>query len=406
MPKTRLEFLIRLYKAGNLTEDQHDEMLQKISLKENESLYKQFLKEEWDQFHSSRDVFNDAQSDQMLLDIFNAPMPNQGKLKKIASVRWASITIAASLLLFIGLAILFHSPDKPKDRVTTLQKETLSNVDLEPGGNHAVLTLADKTKIVLDNALNGELASQGNIIITKTHNGELVLQVLPSVENNSQLPVINSITTPLGGQYNIILPDGTRVWLNSATTLTFPSYFKGNKRVVKLSGEGYFEVAKNKQMPFVVEADQSKIEVLGTHFNVEAYPDEKVNRTTLIEGIVKISAYGSSKVLKPGNLATVDASDGEIGVSQVNVEEAMAWKNGYFVFSDEDIHSIMKKLGRWYNFETRFEGNSINENFGATISRSKTLAEVLTIFEKTGTIRFKIVKDGATQSERRVVVMK
>nr|WP_305121106.1 FecR domain-containing protein [Pedobacter xinjiangensis] len=207
---------------------------------------------------------------------------------------------------------------------------------------------------------------------------------------------MNTIETPKGGEYQVILPDGTKVWLNSASVLTFPARFTLKNRSVKLIGEAYFEVAKDKQRPFQVNLGRTTVEVLGTHFNIAAYHDDPEIKTTLLEGSVKISGFSKKVVLQPGEQASVANDD--ISVSHPKLTEVMAWKNGYFSFNNEDIKSIMKKVSRWYDVDVEFVGNISSQQFGGTFNRSKTVEELLAHLEVLGTIKFKM-------KGRRIIVM-
>ncbi|RQO70457.1 anti-sigma factor [Pedobacter sp. KBW06] len=268
-----------------------------------------------------------------------------------------------------------------------------------PGGNKAILTLSDGSEISLTDAENGALTKQSGIKITKTADGQLVYDASAS---GSPSEASNTITTPRGGQYQVNLPDGTKVWLNAASALKFPLTFTDQKsRTVELSGEAYFEVAKNKHQPFKVitavrpdqEGREQIIEVLGTHFNVNAYPDEESIVTTLLEGSIRLN---NRLTLKP-NQQSIFAYD-HFHVVPADTEEAVAWKNGYFMFANEDLRSIMRKISRWYNLEIVYQGKTTDNTFIGTVSRFKEVSEVLNILELTRTVHFKI-------EGRKIIVM-
>ena len=182
------------------------------------------------------------------------------------------------------------------------------------------------------------------------------------------------------------LPDGTNIWLNAASSVKFPVVFSQSERRVELQGEAYFEVAKDKSKPFIVTTSGQSVTVLGTHFNISSYPDDSETKTTLLEGSVKVNALGSSKIIKPGEKAVRTKKGFE--VSRADVEETMAWKNGYFRFSDEQMEDVTRKLSRWYNVEFVFEGQPSAERFNGIISRNKNLGQVLKMLEKTKAIHF------------------
>lgn len=260
-----------------------------------------------------------------------------------------------------------------------------------PGGNKALLTLADGSVIVLDSAANGALSQQGKTIVLKKQDGELVYR---SGNNGNQDAVAwNTISTPRGGQYQVVLPDGTKVWLNAVSSLRFPTGFTGNERVVQLTGEAYFEVASHplasgKKMPFRVfinpspaAGDGSRVEVLGTHFNIKAYADDASINTTLLEGAVTMVSPKVRAFMKPGQQAQV-AKDGQMIVDEhADVEEAIAWKNGRFQFSNAGVETVMREISRWYDVTIAYAGKVPAEKFEGEIPRNSNITEVIKILE-------------------------
>ncbi|MDQ7949920.1 MAG: FecR domain-containing protein, partial [Pedobacter sp.] len=304
------------------------------------------------------------------------------------------VKIAAALAVIFSVSIYFYLHRKMEIPVTT---SISYGSNINPGGNRAFLTLADGRKINLDDARIGKLAQQGSAMVSKADDGQLIydLAANPSATTISY----NAIETPRGGTYQVVLPDGTKVWLNAGSKLTFPTVFAGMQRKVQLVGEAYFEVAKDKQRPFLVASGNQTVQVLGTHFNVSAYPDENNIRTTLLEGSVKVSNVGTnqSELLVPGQQARVK-DNGPILVSAVNTGNAVAWKNGLFSFSDDNIEDVMKKVSRWYDIEVVYKGNITKEGFVGSVSRYEKIAEVLSTLELTGLVHFKV-------EGRRVTVM-
>jgi hypothetical protein len=272
--------------------------------------------------------------------------------------------------------------------------------DVPPGSNKAYLVLSDGSCIILTDKNAGQLAVQSGIEINKTKEGTLVYRSI-RIKDESQGHSIgfNTITIPRGGQYQIVLADGSRVWLNASSSLRFPVAFQGNQRKVELTGEGYFEVAKNKQMPFLVQANGTVVKVLGTHFNISAYPDEPAVTTTLIEGSVRMSKGTASALLVPGQQAIAKQNGTNIRLKTADIEEAIAWKNGYFIFHDENIHTVMRKVARWYDVDVEYQDNVSDKEFGGTVSRYKNISGLLNIMSLTGAIHYKI-------KGRRVVIMK
>jgi transmembrane sensor len=302
---------------------------------------------------------------------------------------------AAVLFMAVTAGLFFFNPDhtEPKqntaDQVAGLSKNNKEN-------NAAVLTLADGSVIKLDQANNGVLSASGKVLIKKLKNSELVYDQ-SGVEGNGAETANNVLNIPRGRQYQITLADGTKVWLNSASRLSYPTNFKGTERIVELIGEAYFEVAKNKKIPFKVKVNGAEIQVLGTHFNVNAYHGSPV-KTTLLEGSVRLFNHQSKMLLKPGQEGTVDENTSEILIKEVDARMAVAWKNGYFVFQDENIIDIMNQVSRWYDIEVEYQGDVTNKTFGGTYAKTKTISELLKGLELTGLVRFKV-------EGRRVIVM-
>jgi len=306
------------------------------------------------------------------------------------------IAVAASLIFALGLIWLVSY----KVHNASIELVQNSSADAKrpvmPGNNKATLTLADGSNIDLTDSRKGLLSKQGSVVIGKSGEGKIVYNAKEG-EARSTAALFNMISTPRGGQYQVVLSDGTKVWLNAASSIKFPTVFTGHERKVELTGEAYFEVAKNKDRPFKIAVEQMSIEVLGTHFNVDAYKDEGVIKTTLLEGAVKLVTGNHQAYLKPGQQATLNQQQ-SFNIGSVNTEEAVAWKNGYFIFNNENIQSIMKKISRWYDVEVVYNGKVDERDFGGTVSRFDSVAEVLKSLELTGTVHFKI-------EGRKIIVM-
>jgi len=314
------------------------------------------------------------------------------KRRQLLKIRtWYSA--AALLLIILSTGLYFNRKTEAPVLAKTIPSRFQN--DVSPGDNRAVLTLDDGSRINLDDAENGLLVSESNIEIKKVGIGQVQYTGKPQ---SAQTVKYNTLTTPMGGQYQLILPDGSKVWLNAGSSLHFPTAFAGKERRVELKGEAYFEVAKNRDMPFKVFANDMEVKVLGTHFNVMAYEDEKSMNTTLLEGSVQV-LNGSGRVyLEPGEKAVLNKTSGNMNVSTADIEQAVAWKNGYFIFSDENIESIMRKVSRWYNVDVTFKGSMNNKDFVGTISRNKNVSELLRMLELTGAVHFSI-------EGRRIIVM-
>lgn len=299
---------------------------------------------------------------------------------------------AAAVLIGIVLSAIFLIMDRQHSRT----HQMLAN-DLPPGKNKATLTLANHQRINLTDAANGKLVAAQGLLITKTANG--ITHFDFSGKNN--IPnQINTLATPKGGQWELKLPDGTNVWLNSASALHFPNTFNNQqKRIVTLEGEAYFEVAKDAAHPFIVIAANQQVEVLGTHFNINSYSDEPSVKTTLLEGSVKVSITGKNRpsILNPGQQSINDGH--QIKVTSVDIDAVIAWKNGYFQFDDEPISSIMRKLSRWYDLQVVYQDTIKNERIDGYVSRNKNISQVIKALEATKTVQFKL-------EGRRITVMK
>lgn len=306
--------------------------------------------------------------------------------------------IAAAAMLFLTVAAGLYLFSAKQQGIPVVVTETKYAVDLKPGGNKAVLTLFDGRKIILNEVKNGLLSSKKGSVVRKISDGEVSYQHAANLGFAGQKEgLYNTLETPRGGQYRLELPDGTKVWLNAASVLRFPADFSGKERQVSLIGEAYFEVAKRKAQPFKVKTGAQVIEVLGTHFNITAYPDEQIYKTTLLEGSVKVLAGDDQRLIKPGEQARFKAGS-EIAVTEVDVEEAVAWKNNKFTFNSQPLESIMRQISRWYNVDVQYKGNISKKLFTGSISRYANVSKVLSVLELTTQIHFKI-------EERRITVM-
>jgi transmembrane sensor len=319
--------------------------------------------------------------------IFSAGTP----VKKISLYNHiARFSVAAAIFIIAFTGLYFYQQHNGHNAVQTTRAQ------ITPGKNKAVLTLGNGKKISLTDASNGQIAIQSGIKIVKTKSGQLIYEI--SATADSKKVDYNSIEAPIGGQWQVILPDQSRVWLNALSSITYPTRFTNGERRVKITGEVYFEIAHNKDMPFRVESREQTVEVLGTHFNVTAYNDEKIMRTTLLEGSVKVLNHGRTVLLVPGQ--QVQVSDKSMNVTDnVDLDDVIAWKNGYFKFN-ENVESIMNKIARWYNVEVIYEYKpDMKIGFGGEISRNRDLKEVLETIEYSGKVHFKT-------EGRRIIVIK
>lgn len=346
----------------------------------------EFLESYYDTFESQDDLIND-ENEAEFLDVKRSVKRAADEqidhyIKKKATRRrllWIGYAAAAIVLVSVSVTLYLtggHANKKIQPDQAAL---------IRPGGNKAVLTLSNGTKILLDDARKGEIAKQSNISITKTANNQIVYAANANKSapgNQLAYQLQNTITTPNGGQYQLVLPDGTVVILNAASSLTYPASFHGNERVVQLDGEAYFEVAKNKAMPFRVKSGGQVVEVLGTHFNINAYKDESSIKTTLLEGSVKVSSGTNYTLIVPGQqAAALNNGSGAILKYTVDVDKETAWKNGLFSFQNDDLHAIMRQVARWYDVRVVYAGNLPREKFTGEISMNSNLSDVFKILE-------------------------
>jgi ferric-dicitrate binding protein FerR (iron transport regulator) len=295
---------------------------------------------------------------------------------------WLAAAAVLVLIAFSWWLVADHNRvKKPSVAVSTRAK------DIAPGGNKAILTLADGSQVVLDTAGNGAITKQGSITVIKLDNGQLAYN---KEGTGSTAVLYNTITTPRGGQYQLVLADGSKVWLNAASSLRFPIAFTGKERRVELTGEGYFEVAHDVLKPFHVTVNNMDVQVLGTHFNINSYSDEPAAKTTLLEGRVMIKKNEKLVYLNPGQQAILPSGQDNIRVDyHADVEEAVAWKNGLFIFNNTPLEDIMRQIERWYNVDVVYQGNIPQDTFNGNISRNTNLSEVLKVLEYSN-IRFRV----------------
>jgi transmembrane sensor len=307
--------------------------------------------------------------------------------------------VAAAIILLFATSYLYFIYDRP-DKHLDLYSYNKAH-DIPAGGNMAILTLANGKQIELDSMANGTIISQGGVTVTKNKNG-LIVYTAPldlSGRGDADRPgkvSFNTISTPNGGQYEVILPDCSKVVLNAASSLKYPTSFNSKERKVELTGEAYFEISKNPEKPFIVSSDKQTVKVLGTHFNISNYPNEGPAKTTLAEGSVLVtlelnrglsSPSSDHQILKPGQQAVNTGN--AIQVKTINVDDEIAWKDGLFVFNQTSFKDVLQQISRWYNVEVDY--NSLPDlRFDGTISRDFPLSELLKAIEKTNHVKYKI----------------
>ncbi|SEM78596.1 FecR family protein [Chitinophaga rupis] len=293
--------------------------------------------------------------------------------------RWAAVA-SVLMLLLAGSVYWFYKTDKSHNIASNmaLNKKSVISNDVAPGTNKAVLTLADGTTVELDNAGN-QVLQQGKTTVQQ-RNGRLEY----AAQGKGEAIGYNTLVVPRGGQFNIVLPDGSHVWLNAASRLKYPTAFTGKERVVELQGQGYFEITHNADHPFIVAINNTQVQVLGTRFDIMAYPDEQSLNTTLLEGAVRVQRGERQQLLKPGQQSVLEYTTGQMSVRQADIDQTIAWKTGFFEFDNAGMNVIMRQLARWYDVEVTYGNVNSNRLFGGRISRNLPLSEILHMLEANG----------------------
>lgn len=381
----RVIFLVKKFESGQLATDEKTELLSLID--EYPSIVSAEITNMLNAFESAQATSDSKNIDfekwnqviNHILSVDRLVTPKKRSIK--IYYKWLAAAAVLALALTVTLRIQNHS-----------SKKHVFLTDIAPGGNKATLTLANGRKISLNDIANGDLIKEAGLSISKTTNGQLVY----NIEKNSGIAddqQVNVISTPNGGEWQIRLPDGSLVWLNALSSLEYPlNIGTTTVRKVKLKGEAYFEVAKGSKHPFIVETDKQKLEVLGTHFNINSYTNESLTKTTLLEGSVRISAIqnlNEYEVLKPGQQSVL--SENGIEIKAVDTDESVAWKNGYFMFNNEKQESILRKIARWYNVKVEYADKAAKDvMYYGTVSRFDKISQVLRKFEQTGEVRFEM----------------
>jgi len=381
MQNNRFNYLFEQYFKGVATLEESNEFLNIVEDDLNRDRVQELMEEYWKKVVSDEVVFfSEDQRDRMFTAVFKASQPVEVKNNYKLWLRFTSIAAAVALIV-MGI-YFFNYNNKTKESQSTAYAN-----DVDPGKVGATLTLANGKKISLKDASSGELANEEGISIRKTANGQVVYEIK---KKSGASDKINTLTTDKGETYTLILPDQSKVWLNAASSLTYSaSLNEHGLRKVKLQGEAYFEIFKDKAHPFIVETDEQQIEVLGTHFNVNSYKDEPGIATTLIEGSVKISSGGIQRIIKPGDQAL--NKSGSITVRQVNLESVMDWKNGDFYLDKVNFKVAMRKIARWYNVEVIYDASITDDmETGGWVSRKSNLSSILKLIESSGLVRFKV----------------
>ncbi|CAL1516440.1 FecR domain-containing protein [Chitinophaga sp. MM2321] len=391
MSDKRLTYLFFQYFNKTIAAEELDELMLLLNDPVNEQRVKVLMEETYQVFEPGKRVLDDVQSKQLFTRILahSEPVVKELPVGRRRTMWWR-MTAAAAVLLLFSAGFYWWSADRSQPSVATADNRT----DVLPGGSKATLLLADGSTITLDSTGN-QVIKQGNATINQ-YNGRLQY-----TGNNTATVSYNTLATPLGGQFRITLPDGSNVWLNSASSLRYPTAFAGKERVVELHGQGYFEIAQNANQPFKVrvlpeqgqhtlgeekgpEKQPMEVQVLGTHFDIMAYADESTVKTTLLEGAVKVKQGITQATLEPGQQAVLNNASNALFVQAADINQVIAWKTGFFEFANTDLATIMRQVARWYDVEVVFRNKHPSEQFFGRVSRNMPLSHILRLLEENG----------------------
>jgi ferric-dicitrate binding protein FerR (iron transport regulator) len=421
--KERIQHLLQLYAANQASREEVEELFEWLKKQEGDEALTKFI---FDAAHKEvhHPTLPQSDWDSIWRSVESATTKSAHTSAKIVRPIWSRVSrggIAAAILLLVmaGGAWFFFFRSKPTSppvvSAVTIKK------DIAPGGNKARLTLGDGSIIILDSAGNGKLAEQGKTTIIKSGDGKLVYETktltidpVRSDHPGGHSLTYNTLSTPPGGQFQLILPDGTKVWLNAGSSLRYPASFSTPERRVQLTGEAYFEVKPlPARRPFIVDVNsKGEVQVLGTHFNINAYDDEPSIKTTLLEGKVKVvsrqsavSGSEGSAILKPGEQVSLSQTSHLSHPIPVQTEGAVAWKNGYFRFKETGIREVMRQVERWYDVEVEYRTDRTDQYYTGVVSRSQNISALLQTLELTGTVHFQIENSTADGKKGKIIVI-
>jgi transmembrane sensor len=435
MTKERIQYLLHQYAANQASREEVEELFGWLKEQESDDALKKFIFDAAGE-EAQNPTLVQSDWDRIWHSVESATTGTHAS-PKIVRPFWRSrvVRVAAAVLLLVmaGSAWFFFS--RPENNGNLIIITEADKKDITPGSNKAILTLGDGTTIALDTVQTGLLALQGQTRIIKKNTAGLIYNSLATSEPKAREVLYNRVTTPHGGQFQLVLPDGTKVWLNAGSSLYFPATFSASKRMVQLTGEAYFEVAKvndsrGHRIPFAVSIPPStagaggRVEVLGTHFNVNAYDDEKDTKVTLLEGKVRVVNESGGKkyevggkkkevMLKPGEQAVLSQTNLPAGRQgspltihhSPNIDQVMAWKNGYFRFKETGIRELMRQVERWYNVEVEYRTDHIDQYYTGVVSRSQNISVLLKTLELTGTVHFQIDNNPEKGKQGKIIVL-
>jgi transmembrane sensor len=374
-----LRTLLQKYASGEISPEERTVLYRALTDDHNESEFKTILHDLAGQTKGDAH-YNESDWTGVIRSILEqkAERPKLRPLQKI----WFR---AAAAAIFIGLLFGTYFLITKKSENPAIATSQFKSPDVAPGSNKATLTLGNGSTMILDSQAVGTLAQQGNAKIVKIDSGQLSYKIESDKPSFSE---DNTLSTPRGGQYQLVLPDGTKVWLNAASSITYPTAFTNKERKVTVTGEAYFEVVHNAKMPFIVKVNNQEITDLGTSFNINAYPDEANIKTTLLEGSVSVSYNNQKELLKPGQQSQATGNNLTV-VDHADLKKVMAWKNGLFRFDGDDLSTVMRSISRWYDVDVVYDVKP-TDHFTGVISRNVNASEVFNMLELTGAVHFKI----------------
>jgi transmembrane sensor len=387
MNAQQLHILLEKYLRRETSEQEKKELF--AAIRQHEDLFMSIAEKITLDFNQSEEISSESRNE-IINAILSATEVQRTPVHRIHFLKTAWFRYAAAILILFGIGTyLYIINQKEKPSVTATTNPVPVQNDVAPGGNRATLTLADGSKIILDSASDGIIAKQGNVTIEKNQNKIIYPSLREGLGVGSNAVANNTMTTPRGGQYQLTLPDGSQVWLNAESSITYPTTFSERERRVSITGEAYFEVTKDAKKPFRVDIGEATIEVLGTHFNVNTYKDEPTKNITLLEGSVRLTSHfppltsvHTSLTLKPGQQGQLNSMNEKLSLAvNPDVEQVMAWKNGVFQFNRTAIQDALRQFARWYDVEVVYTKEPPSTLVSGKMQRSLKLSQVLNILK-------------------------
>ncbi len=376
MTESKVRYLVQKFFRNQCTDTEKAELADWIERSATDAALKSILADAWKDFQPTASMpVNKA--DAILSAILNTKEELATTNVPVQQLWWKKLSVAAALILLLGSAGYLLMFNENKQKIGRIQNLPVNSAK-DAGSNKAVLTLSDGSRLFLDTGFAGTLARQGNTDVISSK-GELSYKT--EMKTASATMLYNTLVTNKGQLYPLNLSDGSKVWLNSSSSIKFPVAFTGKERLVEVNGEAYFEVANNPDQPFKVLLNGMQVEVLGTHFNVNGYSDESVIKTTLLEGALKVSKGDISLLLLPGQQAGLQENGNIDLIKNIDMEEAVSWKDGYFHFKEASLETVMRQLARWYDVEVVFENKEAHQTFSGDLEKNLSISRVVEMLE-------------------------